>query len=85
MEEDELKQFGFSKDFRFNTTQVVLALATTCTGLPIGYKLFPENTAEVTTLINCVKEWKTQIDIRESIVVADRGMLSDNTLKQLIA
>ncbi len=53
IEEDELRQFGFSKDFRFNTTQVVLALATTCTGLPIGYKLFPGNTAEVTILINC--------------------------------
>ena len=85
IEEDELRQFGFSKDFRFNTTQVVLALATTCNGLPIGYKLFPGNTAEVTTLINCVKEWKKQIGIREAIVVADRGMMSDNNLKQLIA
>jgi len=85
IEEDELKAFGFSKDFRFNTTQVVLALATTCTGLPIGYKLFPGNTAEVTTLINCIKEWKTQIGIREAIVVADRGMMSDGNLKQLLA
>lgn len=84
IEEDELRNFGFSKDFRFNTTQVVLALATTKEGLPISYKLFPGNTAEVTTLINCVKEWKTQIDIGEAVVVADRGMMSDDNLTKLV-
>ena len=84
IEEDELRNFGFSKDFRFNTTQVVLALATTQEGLPIGYKLFPGNTAEVTTLINCVTEWKTQIGIGKAVVVADRGMMSDDNLKKLV-
>jgi hypothetical protein len=84
IEEDELRQFGFSKDFRFNTTQVVLALATTCEGLPIGYKLFPGSIAEVTTLINCVNAWKDRINIRDTVVVADRGMMSENNLNQLV-
>ncbi len=38
--EDTLRAFGYSKDFKFNTTQVVLALATTAEGLPVGYRLF---------------------------------------------
>jgi transposase len=81
--EDELRKFGFSKNFRFNTTQVVLALATTKEGLPVGIKLFSGNTAEVTTLINCVQEWRKIIDIENAIVVGDRGMMSDSNLKQL--
>jgi len=39
-EVDEIRNFGYSKDCRFNTTQVVLALATNEDGLPIGYELF---------------------------------------------
>ena len=49
--EDDLRSFGFSKDFKFNTTQITLALATTQDGLPVGYRLFPGNTAESKTLI----------------------------------
>ena len=35
---DDLRAFGYSKDHRFNTTQVVLALATNEEGLPLGYE-----------------------------------------------
>ncbi|MFI0348583.1 MAG: hypothetical protein ACH346_07460 [Chthoniobacterales bacterium] len=51
IEVDELRKFGYSKNFRFNTTQVFLALATITDGLPIGYELFEGNKAEVKTLI----------------------------------
>ncbi len=61
--EDGLRAFGFSKNFRFNTTQVVLALATTEQGLPIGYRLFPGNTAEVLTLIESIEYWRQTIPI----------------------
>ena len=40
-DEDELRKFGYSKDQKYHLTQVVLALATTAEGLPLGYKLFP--------------------------------------------
>lgn len=82
-ETDELRNFGYSKDCKFNTTQVVLALATTKTGLPIGYKLFPGNTAEITTLIECVKKWKVQLQIDRVTFVADRGMMSSANLELL--
>jgi transposase len=49
----------------------------------VGIKLFSGNTAEVTTLINCVQEWRKIIDIENAIVVGDRGMMSDSNLKQL--
>lgn len=83
VKEDELRAFGFSKNFRFNTTQVVLALATTQDGLPIGYRLFSGNTAEASTLIECVNLWKREISIGKVIMVGDRAMMSKENLEQL--
>lgn len=83
IEEDELRAFGFSKNFRFNTTQVILALATTNAGLPIGYRLFPGNTAEVSTLIECVTLWKQDLSIGNVIMIGDRAMMSQDNLIQL--
>lgn len=83
IDEDTLRKFGFSKNFRFNTTQVVLALATTCEGLPIGFKLFPGNTAEVSTLIACINEWRKFIPIKDTMIVGDRAMMSKDNLQQL--
>lgn len=82
-EVDEWRNFGYSKDCKFNTTQVVLALVTTKTGLPIGYKLFPGNTAEIIIFIECVKKWKAQLQIDEVNFVADRGMMSSANLEIL--
>jgi Transposase DDE domain len=84
-EVDELRNFGFSKDCKFNNTQLVLALATTSDGMPVGYKLFPGNTAEVTTLISCVNEWRKTVEIGPVTVVADSAMMSKGNLEQLKA
>lgn len=83
IETDELRQFGYSKDHRFNTTQVVLALATNSDGLPIGYELFEGNKAEVKTLLVCLNSWKKSFSIKSVCFVADRAMMSDDNLKML--
>lgn len=81
--EDDLRAFGFSKDFKFNTTQVVLALATTQEGLPVGYRLFPGNTAESKTLIESINAWRQHIPIDEVTVIGDRAMMSEVNLSAL--
>lgn len=81
--EDDLRAFGFSKDFKFNTTQVTLALATTQEGLPIGFRLFPGNTAESKTLIESINAWREHLPIDKVTVVGDRAMMSDANLSQL--
>ena len=48
--QDELREFGFSKDCKFKEVQVVLSLITTEYGIPIGYEIFQENTFEGNTL-----------------------------------
>jgi hypothetical protein len=82
-EEDEIRQFGYSKDQKFHTTQVVLALATASNGLPVGYRLFSGNTADVSTLINAIQEWKKVIPIGEVRIVADRAMMTEKNLQFL--
>lgn len=85
LSEDDLRAFGFSKDFKFNTTQIVLALATTKEGLPIGYRLFPGNTAESKTLITSINEWRKHIPIGDVTIVGDRAMMSEANLEALEA
>lgn len=81
--QDEIRDFGYSKDNKFKETQVVLALATTPKGLPVGYKIFPGNTAETTTLLACLNEWKNHIEIERVVFVADRGMFNYSNLEAL--
>jgi len=80
---DELRDFGYSKDRKINEVQVVLALATTKDGLPIGYALFPGKTAEVGTLLHCLENWKTSLPIQGTSVVADRAMMSEKNLQAM--
>lgn len=80
---DELREFGYSKDHRFNTTQVVLALATNQDGLPIGYELFSGNTAEVSTLLQALESWKQSFQIKDVCFVGDRAMFCEKNIKLL--
>jgi transposase len=82
-ETDDLRRFGYSKDHRFNTTQLVLALATNSDGLPLGYELFEGNKAEVSTLLICLDSWKKQFNIGCVCFVADRAMMSETNLSTL--
>ncbi len=83
IEVDELRAFGYSKDHRFNTTQLVLALATNEDGLPLGYELFSGNTAEVTTLIKAINSWQSYLKIKDVCFIADRAMFSKANLAAL--
>ena len=78
---DELKNFGFSKDCKFNQSQVTLALVTTQDGMPITYKLFPGNTYEGHTLLEVAKTLKSQFNIADMVLVADRAMFTKDNLK----
>jgi transposase len=82
-ESDDLRKFGYSKDHRFNTTQVVLALATNSDGLPIGYELFEGNRAEVKTLAASIESWKNLFKIGSVCFVGDRAMMSTSNIELL--
>lgn len=82
---DSLRNFGMSKARKVGEVQVVFALATDVNGLPVGYHLFPGNTAEVSTLLVSLKEWVPLLQIRQVNIVADRAMMSEGNLSAMEA
>ena len=80
---DEFRKNGWSKDGKSQHVQVVLALVQTVEGLPIGYELFPGNTADVSTLIPVVRKLQGRFDISRTTLVADGGMLSKSNVAAL--
>ena len=81
--DDELKQPGYSKDARFKECQVLLALVVTETGLPVHYRVLPGATFEGHSLIPVVKALQEDYDVQAAVIVADRGMLSEDNLRTL--
>jgi transposase len=51
--------------------------------ITLGYRLFSGNTAEVTTLIECVNYWKETLSIGKVVVVGDRAMMSEGNIEKL--
>jgi len=81
--EDELKENGYSKDGKFNQSQVILALMVSKHGLPVGYEVFPGSTFEGHTLSNALERLHAQYKIDKIIFVADAAMLSEDNIKML--
>ncbi len=81
--EDDLKQNGYSKDFKFNQPQVILALLVTQEGLPVGYEVFPGSFYEGHTVIPILQKLKISHDLDKVVFVGDRGMLNEDNINFL--
>lgn len=80
--EDEFKQNGYSKDNKFNQSQVVLALLVTKQGLPIGYKAFEGSTFDGHTLIPSLQDVREEFKVDNIVYVADSGMFNKKNLEE---
>ena len=74
---------GFSKDHRPDLHQMVVGAVIDNNGRPICCEMWPGNTTDVTTLLPEVKRLGSRFGIGEFCIVADRGMISADTLKKL--
>ena len=82
---ESLGQYGHSKDYRGHLKQVVLGIVLDAADRPIASFLMPGNTADVTLLLPVVKRLRERFGIREACIVADRGMISADTIAALEA
>lgn len=82
---ESLGQYGHSKDYRGHLKQVVLGIVLDDADRPIASFLMPGNTADVTLLLPVVKRLRERFGIREACIVADRGMISADTIAALDA
>jgi transposase len=80
---DSLKNFGYSKNGKFNEVQVVLGLLIDQDGHPIGYELFSGNTFDGKTLEKSLQKINKDFKIRNIVIVADRGINSKFNLANI--
>jgi hypothetical protein len=80
---ETLGQYGHSKDHRPDEHQLVVGAVLDGDGRPICCELWPGNTTDVTTLIPVVDRLWRRFRIRQVCIVADRGMISQDTVADL--
>ena len=74
---------GFSKDHRPDLKQMVVGAVIDGKGRPICCEMWPGNTADVKTLIPVAERMRKRFGIHKFCIVADRGMISKDTIKKL--
>jgi hypothetical protein len=71
---------GKSKDHRPDLVQMVVGLVLDQAGRPVCCELWPGNTTDVNTLVPIVDRLRKRFGIGRVCVVADRGMISEETI-----
>ena len=80
---ETIGQRGHSKDHRPDLKQMVVGMVLDQSGNPICSELWPGNTADVKSLVPIVERLKRRFGIGSVCIVADRGMISAETLAEL--
>ena len=80
-----LGEHGYSKDHRPDLRQMILAVVIDGDGRPVCSEMWPGNTADVTTLVPVIDRLRRRFAIGRVCIVADRGMISAETIAALEA
>lgn len=81
--EDEILQYGFSRDKRKDLKQIIVGILMTRDGIPIGHEVWPGNTSDIKAFSEIISKVKDRFKINRIIFIADRGMVSKKTLDKL--
>ena len=71
---------GHSKDHRPDLAQMVVGVVIDADGSPVCSEMWPGNTTDVKTLVPIVDRLKTTFNVESVCIVADRGMISQETI-----
>jgi transposase len=80
---ETLGQKGHSKDHRSDLNQMVVGVMIDSTGKPVCCEMWPGNMADVNSLIPVTDRIRSRFHPGQFCIVADRGMISADTLKKL--
>jgi transposase len=83
-QEGALRQKGFSKDGKIGNTQILFGMLIDKNKQPIGYKVYKGDSYEGNTFKEALEQLKKQYQIKDVIVVADRGMLSKTNIAETL-
>jgi hypothetical protein len=82
--DDDVRVVGASKEGGV-ARQFMLSLVQTADGLPIAHEVHPGNTAEAATLLPMIRKLLQRWPLKRVVLVADRGLLNLNNLRELDA
>jgi len=80
---DDLRVTGFSKEGRHQNPQILLGLLVSIDGYPLAYEIFEGNKYEGHTMLPVLEAFKTKYNLKDLVVVADAGLLSDGNIIEL--
>ena len=80
---ETIGELGHSKDHRPDLKQMIVGTVLDGYGRPICCELWPGNTTDVKTLIPVVDRLRSRFAINRVCIVADRGMISKETIDDL--
>ncbi len=80
---ESLGENGFSKDHRPDLSQMVVGAVLDSQGRPLCCEMWPGNTTDVNTLLPVAERVRKRFQVARFCLVADRGMISKETLKGL--
>jgi transposase len=78
-----LGEKGHSRDHRSDLNQMVVGAVLDQRGNPLCCEMWPGNTADVKALIPVIDRIRDRFKVGQFCIVADRGMISSETLKEL--
>ncbi len=84
-DQDDLRITGFSKEGKHQNPQILLGLLVSIDGYPLAYEIFEGNKYEGHTMLPVIETFKTKYRLKDLVVVADAGLLSDENIIELQA
>ncbi len=84
LQDEDVRVVGASKEGGV-ARQFMLSLVQTAEGLPIAHEVHPGNAAEAATLLPMIPKLLARWPLKRVVLVADRGLLNLNNLRELDA
>jgi len=81
---DGFRESGFSKERRLEP-QITVGLLTDAAGFPLMVNAFEGNKAETTTMLPVIKAFMAAHRLRDVVIVADAGMISESNMTDIEA
>ena len=78
----ELAAYGYSRDGKKGTLQIVFGLLCDAKGIPIAVEVFEGNTADSKTLQNQLVKLQKRFGLQRIVLVGDRGMLTEARIRE---
>lgn len=79
-----LRMRGLSKEHRYDLPLISIALIIDDKGFPVDYEIYSGNTSEFVSMKPSIEKIKAKYNVKNTVVVADRGLNSTDNLKMLL-